>query len=101
MANSNKTNVTFSFGSAYQKIIGSDVVKAAVTMFFTAVVGTLIEIVPPLLSRDAAPTWHEVVMVLKLSIAAGLGALGRKYFTNSVGQVFKKEPVNVETVKPQ
>jgi hypothetical protein len=97
MANSN-TDVILSLGSAYKKLMGSDVLKAVITMFFTAFFASLIEILPPLLSKDIAPTWHEVTMVLKLSIAAGLGALGRKYFTNSVGQVFKKEPENAMPV---
>lgn len=93
------TNKPLALGSFYGQIIGSDVAKAAVTMFFTALVASLITLLPPLLSRDAAPTWHEIVMVLKLSAAAGLGALGRKYFTNSVGQMFKKDPPEVQALK--
>lgn len=87
-----------STGSCYKDLIKSDVVKAVITAFFTAFFASLLVLLPPILDRADAVTWAEIVVVLKSSLAAGFAALSRKYFTNSVGQVFKKDPPVVNKV---
>lgn len=92
-------NTILSTGSCYQQLIKSDWVKAVVTAFFTAFFASLLVLLPPILDRADAVTWAEILTVLKASLAAGLAALSRKYFTNSVGQVFKKDPPIVNTAE--
>ena len=96
MANEPTQQKTISFGSCYKDIISSDVLKAVITAFFTAFFASLLVLLPPILDRTDAVTWAEILVVIKASVAAGLAALSRKYFTNSVGQVFRKDPPNVD-----
>lgn len=90
------TKPVISFGSCFTQVIGSDWLKAGVTTFFTALFSTALILIMPLLTKQDLPTWLEIRFVLMSSLASGLGAISRKYFTNSVGEVFKKDPPNVD-----
>lgn len=92
---------TLSFGSFYNKIVGSDIVKAGITAFFSAAGYAILTAAYDLLSEDDIPTWRQIAGVALAGVTAGIGALIRKYKTNAVGVPFKKDPPVIQEIKVQ
>lgn len=75
---------------------GSDFVKGLSYIIFGIVTGMILFA----LGRDHWPTWAEWRPVIYTSATTLFGYIGKNYFTNNVGQVFKPDqPVTTVPTK--
>ena len=71
----------------YMSLKGSDFVKGLSYILFGAVSSMIIYA----LSQDHFPTWPELRPIVLTAFTTLSGYIGKNYFTNNEGEVFKKD----------
>jgi branched-subunit amino acid transport protein len=77
--------------SEYLKLHWRDVLKSFVMAFLSA----LIAGISLLLQKQDLPNWLDIKILLTTSLSAAVAYIAKNLFTNSKGQLLKKEPEKV------